>query len=185
VSNFTLEWLRRIVKTGKVVPAVNQIHLHPYNYASWRDALAFSAKHGIAIEAYGSLAPITTYPGGPLDTVLATIARRIGGTPGQVIFKWAHAKSIVVVTTTARRTRLDEYLNVVHLPDLTSEEVEAIDEAGAKGPPSAASMPSWWLRPLSCARTTAPIRVLQCVLTLLIVIMLLCRYCLGWPALPR
>jgi hypothetical protein len=59
--------------------------------------------------------PITTYPGGPLDTVLATIARRIGGTPGQVIFKWAHAKGFVVVTTTSRRTRLREYLDVVHL----------------------------------------------------------------------
>jgi diketogulonate reductase-like aldo/keto reductase len=33
-----------------------QINLHPYNYASWRDVLEFSAKHGIVIEAYGSLA---------------------------------------------------------------------------------------------------------------------------------
>jgi len=139
VSNFTLEWLQRIIKTGNVVPAVNQINLHPYNYASWRDVLEFSAKHGIVIEAYGSLAPITTYPGGPLDPVLATIARRIGGTPGQVIFKWAHAKGFVVVTTTARRTRLDEYLGVVDLPDLTRGEVEAIDEAGAKGPPASRS----------------------------------------------
>lgn len=59
--------------------------------------------------------PITTYPGGPLDTVLATIARRIGGTPGQVIFKWAHAKGFVVVTTTSRRTRLHEYLDIARL----------------------------------------------------------------------
>ena len=59
--------------------------------------------------------PITTYPGGPLDPVLASIARRIGGTPGQVIFKWAHAKGFVVVTTTSRLTRLHEYLDVVHL----------------------------------------------------------------------
>ena len=59
--------------------------------------------------------PITTYPDGPLDTVLATIAHRIGGTPGQVIFKWAHAKGFVIVTTTSRRTRLHEYLDAVHL----------------------------------------------------------------------
>lgn len=83
MSNFTLEWLQRIVKTGMLVPAVNQvayppshhsphsqaqhhnskanyifsqIHLHPYNYASWKDVLEFSAKHGIVIEAYGCLA---------------------------------------------------------------------------------------------------------------------------------
>ena len=59
--------------------------------------------------------PITAYPGGPVDPVLAAIARRIGGTSGQVIFKWAHAKGFVVVTTTARRARMDEYLRVVHL----------------------------------------------------------------------
>jgi diketogulonate reductase-like aldo/keto reductase len=47
--------------------------------------------------------------------VLATIARRIGGTPGQVLFKWVHAKGFVVVTTTAKRTRMEEYVGVVHL----------------------------------------------------------------------
>jgi hypothetical protein len=102
--------------------------------------------------------------------VLATIAHRIGGTPGQVIFKWAHAKGFVVVTTTARRSRLEEYLDVVHLrasllprspqpaltsfyfsvADLTPEEVETIDRAGAKGPPAPAracvrALALWWL----------------------------------------
>jgi len=135
VSNFTLEWLRRIAEMGKVLPAVNQIRVHPYNYASWKDVLEFSIKHGIVTEAYNTLAPITAYPGGPVDPVLRTIARRIGGTPGQVIFKWAHVKGFVVVTTTARRARMDEYLRVFHLPDLTPDEVEAIDKAGAQGPP--------------------------------------------------
>jgi diketogulonate reductase-like aldo/keto reductase len=116
----------------------SQINLHPYNYASWKDVLEFSEKHGIVTEAYGTLAPITTYPGGPVDPVLAAIARRIGGTPGQVIFKWAHAKGFVVVTTTARRARMDEYLRVVHLPELTPGEVEAIDQASAQGPPGVA-----------------------------------------------
>ncbi|KAN0118093.1 hypothetical protein V8E52_005680 [Russula decolorans] len=121
--------------------------------------------------------PNTTYPGGPLDTVLATIARRIGGKPGQVIFKWAHAKGFVVVTTTSRRTRLHEYLDVVHLPDLIPEETKAIDEAGANGPP--APTPSW-LRKLPCANV-ARIRVVLGVLTIPFAIMLLC--CLGSPAL--
>jgi len=139
VSNFNLRRLQRVVKTGKVVPAVNQINLHPYNYASWKSALDFSEKHGIVTEAYGSLAPITTFPGGPIDPVLATIARRIGGTPVQVIFKWVHAKGFAVVTTTTKRTHLDDYLRVIELPDLTPEEVEAIDKAGAEGPPESTS----------------------------------------------
>ncbi|KAI0290636.1 hypothetical protein B0F90DRAFT_1920984, partial [Multifurca ochricompacta] len=60
------------------------IRLHPYNYASWKDVLEFSAKHAIVTEAYGSLAAITTFPRGPVDSVLARIETRIGGTPAQV-----------------------------------------------------------------------------------------------------
>jgi hypothetical protein len=63
------------------------------------------------------------------------------------------------------------------LADLMPEEMEAIDEAGAKGPP--APTPSW-LRKLSCARV-ARIRVVLVVLAIPFAIMLLC--CLEWPAL--
>lgn len=91
MSNFTLEWLRPIVEMGKVLPAVNQvgepiplpsthrscspsssfrvhserlsqIRVHPYNYASWKDVLEFSAKHGIVTEAYGTLACVPIFP---------------------------------------------------------------------------------------------------------------------------
>ncbi|KAI9432123.1 NADP-dependent oxidoreductase domain-containing protein [Lactarius indigo] len=175
VSNFTLELLQRVVKTGKTVPAVNQ--LHPYNYASWKEVLEFSAKHGIVTEAYGSLAPITKYPGGPVDPVLSTIARRIGGTPGQVIFKWAHAKGFVVVTTTERRTRLDEYLAVVHLPDLTKEEIDAIDRAGALGPPSSALV-----RAKEMVRTERARRAALGAMVVFCVVLFLRR--IGWLALP-
>ncbi|KAI0275482.1 Aldo/keto reductase [Gloeopeniophorella convolvens] len=136
VSNFDLEQLQRIVKMGKTIPAVNQIQLNPYNYAWWKDTLEFSEKHGIVTAIFSSLAPITTYPDGPLDRVLAAAAKRIGGTPVQVIFKWAHAKGFVVVTTTSQRTRMQEYLDTADLQDLTIEEIDAIDVAGAKGPPT-------------------------------------------------
>ncbi|KAI9459696.1 NADP-dependent oxidoreductase domain-containing protein [Lactarius psammicola] len=177
VSNFTLELLQRVVRMGKTLPAVNQIRVHPYNYASWKEVLEFSTKHGIVTEAYGSLAPITTYPGGPVDPVLATIARRIGGTPGQVIFKWAHAKGFVIVTTTERRTRLDEYLAVVHLPDLTSDEIEAIDKAGALGLPSSALV-----RARELVRTSRARRVALGMMVVLLVVLFLRR--LGWFGLP-
>lgn len=43
---------------GKREPMIHssQINLHPYNYASWKEALEFSMKQGIVIEAYGTLA---------------------------------------------------------------------------------------------------------------------------------
>ncbi|KAI0057694.1 Aldo/keto reductase, partial [Artomyces pyxidatus] len=130
VSNFTVEQLQTIVKTGKTKPAVNQIRFHPYNYASYEDLLAYSAKHDIVIEAYGSLAPITTYPAGPLTPVLNQIAARIHGTPAQVIFKWVLAKGAVIVTTTSKPARLQEYLAVA---DLGAFGVSLLDLCGVLG----------------------------------------------------
>ncbi|KAI0042147.1 Aldo/keto reductase [Auriscalpium vulgare] len=186
VSNFTLEQLQTVVNTGTSIPAVNQIQFHAYNYASHKDLLEFSAKHGIVTEAFGSLAcvsrttlfllrsslsppdarsPITTYPGGAVDSVLATIAARIGGTPAQVIFKWVLAKGAVVVTSTSRADRLKEYLAVTELPDLTEAEVASIDTAGAQGPPSPA------LKKLSKV-----LAALIAVLTVQLVVLLLVKY---------
>ncbi len=128
--------------------------------------------------------------------MLATIAHRIGGTPGQVIFKWAHAKGFVVVTTTERRTRLDEYLAVVHLraflppaksfwltdppraiADLTQDEIEAIDKAGALGPPSPALVRAREMVRTARARRAA-------LGTMVVLLVVLCLRRLGWLGLP-
>ena len=138
--------------------------------------------------------------------MLATVAQRIGGTPGQVIFKWAHAKGFVVVTTTERRTRLDEYLAVFDLrafpspsplsrpgwlthraprwlAGLTPDEIEAIDEAGALGPPSdALEQIMKPVRTLLLRRwTPRAMRVALGASVVLLVVMFLRR--LGWLAL--
>lgn len=136
VSNFNLEQLQKLVKTAKVVPAVNQINFHPYNYAEHKSLLDYSAKHGIVTEAYSSLTPVTKTPGGPVDAPVAAAARRLGATPVQAILKWVQQKGVVIVTTSSRKEHLTEYLAVAGLPDLTDEEIAAIDAAGAKGPPS-------------------------------------------------
>ncbi|TFY80230.1 hypothetical protein EWM64_g3783 [Hericium alpestre] len=135
VSNFSLAELKTVVESGSIKPSVNQIQLHAYNYAVYKGLFEYCAKHNIVIEAYGSLAPITRFPGGPVDDVLKSISKRIGGTPAQVIFKWLLAKGIVVVTQSTKEHRVKEYLATVDLPDLTEEEIAAIEEAGAKGPP--------------------------------------------------
>ncbi|KZV89901.1 hypothetical protein EXIGLDRAFT_721004 [Exidia glandulosa HHB12029] len=134
VSNFGPSQLQELLDSATVVPAVNQIMLHPYNYEAQLPTLKLCAEHAIAIEAYSSLNPITKTPGGPLDPVLARIAKRIGGTPAQVIFAWLRQKGVIIVTTSGKAERLREYLAVPSLPELTSEEIEEIEEAGRKGP---------------------------------------------------
>ncbi|KAG2125514.1 NADP-dependent oxidoreductase domain-containing protein, partial [Suillus cothurnatus] len=125
-----------VLKTAVTKPAVNQIPFHPYNYASHKALLEYCAKHNITVEAYGSLNSITQNPGGPVDAVVNAAAKRLGATPNQVIFSWVRSKGVAIVTTSRSKERLQEYLDVDDLPPLTAEEIAAIDDAGAKGPPS-------------------------------------------------
>ncbi|KAG1861886.1 NADP-dependent oxidoreductase domain-containing protein [Suillus tomentosus] len=135
VSNFTLEDLQKLLKTAVTKPAVNQIQFHPYNYASHKALLEYCSKQNIIVEAYGSLNSITQNPGGPVDAIVNAAAKRIGATPNQVIFSWVRSKGVAIVTTSRSKQRLQEYLAVEDLPPLTAEEIAAIDDAGAKGPP--------------------------------------------------
>ncbi|KAJ3915547.1 NADP-dependent oxidoreductase domain-containing protein [Lentinula edodes] len=137
VSNVVdVQQLENLLKFSRIKPAVNQIRLHPYNYHDMKPVMDACAKHNIVVEAYSSLSPITTYPGGPVDVPLKAAAQRIGATPTQVVFLWVKAKGAVIVTTTTTKAHMEEYLAVAGLPSLTKEEVIAIDTAGAQGPPS-------------------------------------------------
>ncbi|KAL1950687.1 hypothetical protein VTO73DRAFT_5811 [Trametes versicolor] len=140
VSNFGLPLLEKLIKIAKVKPAVNQILFHPYNYAENKALLEFSAKHGIITEAYSSLQPITKYPGGPVDKPVAAAAKRLNASDVQVLLAWVKSKGVAIVTTSSTKEHLEEYLAVADLPELTDEEIAAIDEAGAKGPPSTFSI---------------------------------------------
>ncbi|KAJ7080077.1 NADP-dependent oxidoreductase domain-containing protein [Mycena crocata] len=136
VSNFTLEQLQKLVKSALVWPAVNQIEFHPYNYAKQKALVEWSAQNGIVTEAYSSLSSITKFPGGPVDAPVAAAAARLGISSTQVLLSWVRAKGVVIVTTTSSKERLEEYLAVADLPPLSEAEIAAIEEAGAKGPPS-------------------------------------------------
>ncbi|KAH6904892.1 2,5-diketo-D-gluconic acid reductase [Coprinopsis sp. MPI-PUGE-AT-0042] len=128
VSNFMVKDLEAAIEYTKVVPAVNQIQLH-------LNLLAYHASHGIVTEAYGSLAPITKFPGGPVDKPLEEAAKRLGVTTTQVIFLWLRSKGIVIVTTSSNKQHMEEYYAVGDLPPLTTEEIQALEDAGAKVPP--------------------------------------------------
>jgi diketogulonate reductase-like aldo/keto reductase len=78
VSNFQIPHLQRIIDEYEVVPAVNQVELHPE--LTQRSLRAFHAEHGIATEAWSPLAR-----GGLLDDpTIAGIAAALRRTPAQV-----------------------------------------------------------------------------------------------------
>ncbi|TFY80622.1 hypothetical protein EWM64_g3395 [Hericium alpestre] len=131
VSNFGVDELNTLLASAKVKPAANQILFHPYVYAKQIPTLELAAEHGIVIEAYSSLIPITRQPGGPLDEPLNAIAKRLDATADQVMFAWVKAKGVVVVTTSSKKSRLEGYLAAGDIK-LTNEDIAAIDAAGTR-----------------------------------------------------
>ncbi|KAH7914562.1 Aldo keto reductase [Hygrophoropsis aurantiaca] len=132
VSNFNEKDLEILIESAKVKPAVNQILLHPYVYREQLPILNFAAEHGIIIEAYSALIPVTKQTGGPLDGPLNEIATKYGLTPGQVLLAWTKAKGAVVVTMSTKQERLREYSAAGDI-ELSEEDIAAIDTAGALG----------------------------------------------------
>ncbi|KAH8131485.1 glycerol 2-dehydrogenase (NADP+) [Trichoderma asperellum] len=130
VSNFLQEHLEAILKTAKVVPAINQIEYHPY--LQHGDLVAFHKKHNIAVAAYAPLLPLTTVKGGPAVPVYTKLAEKYGVTDSDVGLRWVLDQGLVVITTSSKESRLAGYLERLPKFKLTDEEVAEISTEGDK-----------------------------------------------------
>lgn len=104
VSNFLPEHLDELLAQSTVVPAVNQIEVHP---TFQQAALAQKSRsHGMAVEAYSPLGQ-----GRDLDNdVVAEIAARHGATPAQVVLAWHLGLGNIVIPKTVSPERMGENL---------------------------------------------------------------------------
>lgn len=132
VSNFQPDHLDTIVKATGVVPAVNQIEVHPYFD---NRARAATLAHGALVEAWSPLGQ----GGGELtDPAITAIGEKYGKTPAQVILRWHLDRGDVVFPKSTHRERLAENIDVFDF-SLSADEVGALDaldkgEAGRTGP---------------------------------------------------
>ncbi|PXA72346.1 aldo/keto reductase [Cryobacterium arcticum] len=120
VSNFAPEHLEHLAETASVVPAVNQVELHPrLNQAEVRAA---NEAQGIATEAWSPLAQ-----GGLLaDPVITDVAGRVGRTPAQVILRWHLQQGRIVIPKSVTPGRIIENLAVFDF-DLSPADLLLID----------------------------------------------------------
>ncbi|MGY1834824.1 aldo/keto reductase [Blastococcus sp. SYSU DS0510] len=102
VSNFQPHHLRRLFDETEVVPAVNQIEVHPY--LAQDDVRAFDAEHGIVTEAWSPIAKGKVLD----DPAIAAIAERLGRTPAQVVLRWHVQRGDVVFPKSSSRERMAE-----------------------------------------------------------------------------
>ncbi len=120
VSNFQPEHLRRLIDNSDVVPALNQIELHPFLVQE--ELRAFHAEHGIATEAWSPLAKGGELLGNPTVTA---IADRLGRTPAQVVIRWHLQLGNVVIPKSVTPSRIEENINVFDF-ELTADDVAAL-----------------------------------------------------------
>jgi len=132
VSNFQAAHLDRIVAETGVVPAVNQIEVHPYFDNPARGA---TLAHGALVESWSPLGQ----GGGELtDPVITALAEKHGTSPAQVILRWHLDRGDIVFPKSTHRERLAENIDVFGFA-LTADEVTALNaldkgEAGRTGP---------------------------------------------------
>jgi len=138
VSNFMPDHLARLLDVATVVPAVNQIEVHPYFQQSALQCL--HAQHGIVTQAWSPIGGITSYRGMAKrsfdDPTLLEIARQYGKSAAQVMLRWHLQEGRSAIPKSVRRERIAENFDVFDF-DLTREQVAAIDalETGVRGGP--------------------------------------------------
>ncbi|MCK9931458.1 aldo/keto reductase [Frankia sp. Mgl5] len=139
VSNFMVEHLTALLERASVVPAVNQIEVHPY--FAQREVQAFGAKHGIHTQAWSPIGGITFYRAGSHDStlrdpVIGEIAQAHGRTPAQVMLRWHLQQGRSVIPKSTRPERIVENFDVFDFA-LTDKQLAAIDglDTGRRGGP--------------------------------------------------
>jgi 2,5-diketo-D-gluconate reductase A len=132
VSNFTRAHLDRLMADVDVVPAVNQVELHPYFQQP--DVQAADAERGILTQAWSPIGGITFYPGPwredrknvMQDPTLATIAEAHGKSPAQVMLRWAIQEGRSVIPKSTNPGRIAQNIDVFDFT-LDDDEVGRID----------------------------------------------------------
>ena len=128
VSNFQPAHLDRIVEETGVVPAVNQIEVHPYFCNE--EARAASIRHGVEVEAWSPIAQGAVLG----DDVIGRIAATYGKTPAQVTLRWHVERGDIVFPKSVTEQRIRENFDIFDFT-LTVDEVAAISalDRGAAG----------------------------------------------------
>lgn len=120
VSNFLPEHLEQLADVSDVVPAVNQVELHPA--LQNRDTVAANTAKGIVTEAWSPLAQGAVLA----DPAVVAIAERHGVSAAQVVLRWHLQQGRVVIPKSVTPARIASNLDVFGF-ELAAEELGAID----------------------------------------------------------
>ncbi len=121
VCNCYPEILANVCETVEIMPAVNQIELHPFFQQP--KALELMKSYGVVPEAWGPLAEgrnnIFAHP------VLTQIGEKYGKTPAQVALRWNVDRGVVIIPKSVHEDRMQQNMDIWDF-ELSAEDMEAI-----------------------------------------------------------
>lgn len=128
VANFDTTMLLDLLTYAKIVPATNQIEIHPYNSQS--DLVGYCNSRGIAVTAYSPLgrhgAQGVTGPDLFVDPTIEQLAVKYGRTPSQIMINWAIARGTIVIPKSVTPERIKENIGAYDF-ELSLEDIKSID----------------------------------------------------------
>ena len=125
VCNFYPHRLADLCETVEVIPAVNQVELHPF--FQQENALALMKEYGVVPEAWGPFAEgnhgVFTHP------VLTAIGQKYGKSAAQVALRWNVQRGVVVIPKSVHKERIEQNMNIwdFQLSDEDMVEIAKLD----------------------------------------------------------
>jgi diketogulonate reductase-like aldo/keto reductase len=138
VSNFMPDHLDQLLAMAKVVPAINQIEIHPYFQQGALQRK--NQEHGIISQAWSPIGGITFYRGNNKSTleepVILAIAQAHNKSAAQVMLRWHLQQGRSVIPKSVKPARIAENFDVFDF-ELAADEIAAIDglDTGIRGGP--------------------------------------------------
>jgi diketogulonate reductase-like aldo/keto reductase len=120
VSNFTIEHLEELAQASDVVPAVNQVELHPFLFQ--RELIDYCRQHGIQVQAYSPLAR-ANYLEEPALHAVGQAHRR---SPAQVMLRWSMQHGLSAIPKSTDPVRIRENASIFDF-ELSEGEMARLD----------------------------------------------------------
>lgn len=121
VSNYMPRHLEELKANSDVLPAVNQIELHPF--CQQRDAVDWCREHDVVVQAYCPVIRGKRFD----DRTIAGVVKETGKTPAQVLIRWSLQKGFVPLPKSSNQRRIDENASVFDF-ELTDAQMARLDE---------------------------------------------------------
>lgn len=126
VSNFNVRRLKSLLATATVVPAVNQIEIHPY--LQQPELFSFCKQNGIILTAYSPLGNNQTgEPRTVDDAKVHEVAKKLGKDPGQVLVSWGVQRGHVVLPKSVTPSRIESNFQDFVIPEEQMQELFALE----------------------------------------------------------